>query len=169
MAAISSAAEPRNADFFARGLAASDPEVFKAIGEELKRQQDKIELIASENIVSQGGAGGAGLGPHQQIRRRLSGPALLWRLRVCRRGRRTGDRPGQALVQLRLRQCPAPFRRQANQAVFFALLQPGDTFMGLDLAAGGHLTHGSPVNMSGKWFKPVSYRRAPAGPAHRHG
>ena len=46
---------------------------------------------------------------------------------------------------------------QANQAVFLALLQPGDTFMGLDLAAGGHLTHGSPVNMSGKWFKPVSY------------
>ena len=46
---------------------------------------------------------------------------------------------------------------QANQAVFFALLQPGDTFMGLDLAAGGHLTHGSPVNLSGKWFKPVAY------------
>ena len=46
---------------------------------------------------------------------------------------------------------------QANQAVFFALLQPGDTFMGLSLAAGGHLTHGSPVNQSGKWFKPVPY------------
>jgi glycine hydroxymethyltransferase len=46
---------------------------------------------------------------------------------------------------------------QANQAVFLALLQPGDTFMGLDLAAGGHLTHGSPVNLSGRWFKPVSY------------
>src|SRR5438552_1487722 len=46
---------------------------------------------------------------------------------------------------------------QANQAVFFALLQPGDTFMGLDLAAGGHLTHGSPVNQSGKWFKPIGY------------
>src|SRR6202040_269784 len=46
---------------------------------------------------------------------------------------------------------------QANQAVFLALLQPGDTFMGLDLAAGGHLTHGSPVNLSGKWFKPVAY------------
>ena len=58
---------------------------------------------------------------------------------------------------------------QANQAVFFALLQPGDTFMGLDLAAGGHLTHGSPANQSGKWFKPVSYTRAPPGPAHRHG
>ena len=46
---------------------------------------------------------------------------------------------------------------QANQAVFMALLQPGDTFMGLDLAAGGHLTHGSPVNLSGKWFRPVPY------------
>ena len=46
---------------------------------------------------------------------------------------------------------------QANQGVFLALMQPGDTFMGLDLAAGGHLTHGSPVNMSGRWFKPVPY------------
>ena len=50
---------------------------------------------------------------------------------------------------------------QANQSVFLALLQPGDVFMGLDLAAGGHLTHGSPVNMSGKWFKPVSYGVSP--------
>ena len=56
-----------------------------------------------------------------------------------------------------------------NQAVFLALLQPGDTFMGLDLAAGGHLTHGSPVNMSGKWFKAVALHGAARGPAHRHG
>ena len=54
---------------------------------------------------------------------------------------------------------------QMNQAVFLALLQPGDTFMGLDLAAGGHLTHGSPVNMSGKWFKAVAYARAARRPA----
>ena len=50
---------------------------------------------------------------------------------------------------------------QMNQAVFLALLKPGDTFMGLDLNAGGHLTHGSPVNMSGKWFKPVAYTVRP--------
>jgi glycine/serine hydroxymethyltransferase len=53
--------------------------------------------------------------------------------------------------------------------VFLALMQPGDTFMGLDLAAGGHLTHGSPVNMSGKWFKAGALHRAPRRPAHRHG
>ena len=58
---------------------------------------------------------------------------------------------------------------QMNQAVFLALLQPGDTFMGLDLAAGGHLTHGSPVNMSGKWFKAVALHGAARGPDHRHG
>ena len=54
---------------------------------------------------------------------------------------------------------------QANQAVFLALLQPGDTFLGLDLAAGGHLTHGAPVNMSGKWFNAVHYGVRARGPA----
>ena len=58
---------------------------------------------------------------------------------------------------------------QANQGVFLALLQPGDTFMGLDLAAGGHLTHGSPVNMSGRWFKLRVLRRRPRDAPHRHG
>ena len=58
---------------------------------------------------------------------------------------------------------------QANQAVFLALLQPGDTFMGLDLAAGGHLTHGSPVNMSGRWFKPCPTACDRDDAAHRHG
>ena len=58
---------------------------------------------------------------------------------------------------------------QANAAAFMALMQPGDTFMGLNLAAGGHLTHGSPVNMSGKWFKVGALRRAPRRPPHRHG
>ena len=74
------------------------------------------------------------------------------------------------------RQRAAPFRRQANQAVFCALLQPGDTFMGLDLAAGGHLTHGRRANYSGKWFKPVPYgvrrkddQRIDIGPGRRAG
>ena len=58
---------------------------------------------------------------------------------------------------------------QTNQAVFLALMQPGDTFMGLDLAAGGHLTHGSPVNMSGKWFKAVPYGVRREDQLHRHG
>ena len=58
---------------------------------------------------------------------------------------------------------------QANAAAFMALMQPGDTFMGLNLAAGGHLTHGSPVNMSGKWFKVGALWRAPRRPPHRHG
>jgi glycine hydroxymethyltransferase len=69
-----------------------------------------------------------------------------------------GHRARQEAVRLQLRQRPAEFRfSQMNQAVFLALLQPGDTFMGLDLNSGGHLTHGSPVNMSGKWFNVVSY------------
>ena len=73
----------------------------------------------------------------------------------------------EAALRRRLRQRPAAFRRQANQAVP-RLLQPGDRIMGMNLAAGGHLTHGSPVTMSGKWFDVVSYEAA-RGPADRHG
>jgi glutathione S-transferase len=68
-----------------------------------------------------------------------------------------GDRARQEAVRLRFANVQPNSGSQMNQAVFLALLQPGDTFMGLDLNSGGHLTHGSPVNMSGKWFKVVSY------------
>ena len=135
----------------------------RAIEGELGRQRDEIELIASENIVSPRRAGGAGLGADQQIRRGLSGPALLWRLRVRRRRRerwrssapRSCSAAGFANVQ-------PNSGSQANQAVFLALLQPGDTFMGLDLAAGGHLTHGSPVNMSRQMVQAGALQRAAA-------
>ena len=74
-----------------------------------------------------------------------------------RRGGDAGDRPRQKLFGCGFANVQANSGSQMNQAVFLALLQPGDTFMGLDLAAGGHLTHGSPVNMSGKWFKASHY------------
>jgi glycine/serine hydroxymethyltransferase len=70
---------------------------------------------------------------------------------------RPRDRARQEAVRRQFANVQPNSGSQMNQAVFLALLQPGDTFMGLDLAAGGHLTHGSPVNMSGKWFKPVHY------------
>jgi glycine hydroxymethyltransferase len=114
--------------FFSATLAQADPEIADVIVKELGRQRDEIELIASENIVSR-----AVLEAHLAIERakKLFGA-------------------GFANVQ-------PNSGSQMNQAVFLTLAKPGDTFMGLDLAAGGHLTHGSPVNVSGKWFKAVHY------------
>ena len=88
----------------------------------------------------------------------LSGQALLRRLPV-RRHRRDGWRSSAStkLFGCKFANVQPHSGASANAEVFFALMQPGDTFMGLNLAAGGHLTHGSPVNMSGKWFKPVPY------------
>jgi len=143
--------------FFRSGMAETDPELNAAILQELKRQQDKIELIASENIVSravleaQGSVLTNKYAEGYPGRRYYGGceyvdiAETLAIERVCR------------LFDCSFANVQPHSGAQANQAVFFALLQPGDVFMGLNLASGGHLTHGSPVNMSGKWFKPVPY------------
>jgi len=143
--------------FFGMGLEQSDPDVFGAIRNELERQRHKIELIASENIVSkavleaQGSVFTNKYAEGYPGRRYYGGceyADVVETLAIERAKQLFGC--GFANVQ-------PNSGSQMNQAVFLALLNPGDVFMGLDLAAGGHLTHGSPVNMSGKWFKPVSY------------
>jgi glycine hydroxymethyltransferase len=143
--------------FFGLGLEQSDPDVFAAIQHELERQRHKIELIASENIVSkavleaQGSVFTNKYAEGYPGRRYYGGceyADVVETLAIERAKQLFGC--GFANVQ-------PNSGSQMNQAVFLALLNPGDGFMGLDLAAGGHLTHGSPVNMSGKWFKPVSY------------
>ena len=143
--------------FFTRTLAQSDPGIAEAIALELRRQRDEIELIASENIVSravleaQGSVMTNKYAEGYPGRRYYGGCQfvdLAETLAIERACRLFGC--GFANVQ------PSS-GSQANQAVFLALMQPGDTFMGLDLAAGGHLTHGAPPNMSGKWFQVVSY------------
>ncbi|MHB8885715.1 MAG: serine hydroxymethyltransferase [Methylovirgula sp.] len=143
--------------FFAAGLADVDPEIADAIAKELGRQRNEIELIASENIVSKAVLEAQGsiltnkYAEGYPGRRYYGGcqfvdiAETLAIERICR------------LFDCKFANVQPNSGSQANQAVFLALLQPGDTFMGLDLAAGGHLTHGSPVNLSGKWFKPVSY------------
>jgi len=149
--------ESRESGFFSRGLAESDAAVSHAVNDELKRQQEKIELIASENIVSRAVL-------------EAQGSVLTNKYAEGYPGRRYYggceyvDVVEEIAIERACRLFDCGFANvqphsgaQANQAVFFALMQPGDTFMGLDLAAGGHLTHGSPVNQSGKWFKPVSY------------
>ena len=144
-------------DFFTGSLAKRDPEIAKAIALELGRQRDEIELIASENIVScavleaQGSVMTNKYAEGYPGRRYYGGcqfvdvAATLAIERACK------------LFDCGFANVQPSSGSQANQAVFLALMKPGDTFMGLDLAAGGHLTHGAPPNMSGKWFQVVSY------------
>ena len=157
MEANASMAGPQSSDFFNLGLTRADPDVARAVSDEQKRQQEKIELIASENIVSRAVL-------------EAQGSVLTNKYAEGYPGRRYYggceyvDVAEQLAIERACRLFDCSFANvqphsgaQANQAVFFALLQPGDTFVGLSLAAGGHLTHGSPVNQSGKWFKPISY------------
>jgi glycine hydroxymethyltransferase len=143
--------------FFGADLATADPAIAEAIAHELKRQQNQIELIASENIVSKAVLEAQGSILTNKYAEGYPGKRyyggceyvdVLETLAIERAKELFGA--GFANVQ-------PHSGAQANQAVFMALLTPGDTFMGMDLAAGGHLTHGSPANQSGKWFKPVAY------------
>src|SRR5213078_1418967 len=143
--------------FFTATLAEADPEIAAAIKGELGRQRHEIELIASENIVSRAVLEAQGSVLTNKYAEGYPGNRyyggcewvdVVETLAIERAKKLFGA--GFANVQ-------PNSGSQMNQAVFLALLQPGDTFMGLDLAAGGHLTHGSPVNMSGKWFKAAHY------------
>jgi len=147
--------------FFTAGLDSTDLDIARAIDRELARQRDQIELIASENIVSRAVL-------------EAQGSILTNKYAEGYPGKRYygGCEFVDVIEQLAIDRAKALFGAayanvqphsgsQANQAVFMALLKPGDTFMGMDLAAGGHLTHGSPANQSGKWFRPVSYSVRP--------
>src|SRR5579875_3436979 len=143
--------------FFTAPLAETDPELADAIGAELTRQQDGIELIASENVVSaavleaQGSVLTNKDAEGYPGRRYYGGCAEVDRAELLAIAR------AKRLFGCSYVNVQPHSGAQANQAVFMALLKPGDTFVGMDLAAGGHLTHGSPANYSGKWFKPVTY------------
>ena len=143
--------------FFAAGLADADPEIASAIDGELARQRDEIELIASENIVSRAVLEAQGSVMTNKYAEGYPGKRYYGGCHFVDIAERLAIERACKLFECGFANVQPNSGSQANQAVFLALLQPGDTFMGLDLAAGGHLTHGSPVNMSGKWFKPVSY------------
>ena len=153
---LAEAAESRD-DFFAVDLSRDDPDVFAAIEGEVRRQRDEIELIASENLAS---------------------PAVLQAQASVLTNKYAEGYPGrryyggcehvdvvETLARERARRLfgcafanvQAHSGSQANQAVFNALLRPGDTVLGMSLAAGGHLSHGAPPNQSGKWFRSVQY------------
>ncbi|HEY8950054.1 MAG TPA: serine hydroxymethyltransferase [Rhizomicrobium sp.] len=157
MVAVTSAAAQQGSDFFKRGLASADPEVARAVDEELTRQREKIELIASENIVSKAVLEAQGSVLTNKYAEGYPGRRYYGGCEYVDVAEELAIDRAKRLFNCDFANVQPHSGAQANQAVFFALMQPGDTFMGLDLAAGGHLTHGSPVNQSGKWFKPVSY------------
>jgi glycine hydroxymethyltransferase len=143
--------------FFTQSLAERDPEIAGWIAQELKRQQDKIELIASENITSRAVLEATGSVLTNKYAEGYPGKRYYGGCEYVDEIETIAIERAKKLFGCNFANVQPNSGSQMNQAVFLALLQPGDTFMGLDLAAGGHLTHGSPVNMSGKWFNPVSY------------
>src|SRR5262245_32143227 len=144
-------------EFFTRSLADADPEIWQATRNELGRQRDDIELIASENIVSRAVLEAQGTVLTNKYAEGYPGKRYYGGCQFVDVVETLAIERAKQLFDCRFANVQPNSGSQMNQAVFFALLQPGDTFMGLDLNSGGHLTHGSPVNMSGKWFKVVSY------------
>ena len=153
--------------FFADSLAESDPELHGSVERELERQQDEIELIASENIVSRAVLEAAGSVLTNKYAEGYPGRRYYGGCQFVDEAETLAIERAKTLFDCRFANVQPHSGSQANQAAFMALAKPGDTFLGLSLASGGHLTHGSPVNLSGKWFKAVQLRRAPAGPSHR--
>ncbi|WP_378943016.1 serine hydroxymethyltransferase [Mesorhizobium sp. ANAO-SY3R2] len=143
--------------FFGTPLSEVDPEIFGSIRNELGRQRHEIELIASENIVSRAVLEAQGSIMTNKYAEGYPGKRYYGGCQFVDVAEELAIERAKKLFGCKFANVQPNSGSQMNQAVFLALLQPGDTFMGLDLNSGGHLTHGSPVNMSGKWFKPVSY------------
>jgi glycine hydroxymethyltransferase len=143
--------------FFEAPLGRADADVKSAIDAELKRQQRQIELIASENIVSRAVLEAQGSVLTNKYAEGYPGRRYYGGCEFVDEVERLAIDRAKRLFDCKFANVQPHSGANANQAVFFALLQPGDKFLGMDLACGGHLTHGSPVNISGKWFHPVAY------------
>jgi len=143
--------------FFTAPLAETDPEIADAVRRELGRQRDEIELIASENIVSRAVLEAQGSVLTNKYAEGLPGRRYYGGCQFVDVAENLAIQRATRLFGCGFANVQPHSGASANAAAFMALMQPGDTFMGLNLAAGGHLSHGSPVNMSGKWFKVVPY------------
>ncbi len=157
MNSLAAANDTQSNGFFSDSLAQADPEIAGWIAQELDRQKDKIELIASENITSRAVLEAQGSILTNKYAEGYPGRRYYGGCEYVDEIETIAIERAKKLFGCNFANVQPNSGSQMNQAVFLALLQPGDTFMGLDLAAGGHLTHGSPVNMSGKWFNPVAY------------
>ncbi|MEY8689135.1 MAG: serine hydroxymethyltransferase [Leptothrix sp. (in: b-proteobacteria)] len=138
-------------------LAAIDPEVAAAMDAEVRRQEEHIELIASENYTSPAVMAAQGSQLTNKYAEGYPGKRYYGGCEYVDVVEQLAIDRAKQLFGAQNANVQPNSGSQANQAVFFGLLQPGDTIMGLSLAEGGHLTHGMPLNMSGKWFKVVSY------------
>ncbi len=143
--------------FFTEDLATRDPAIAAAIGKELVRQQTQIELIASENIVSRAVLEAQGSILTNKYAEGYSGRRYYGGCEFVDIAEDLAIERARKLFGCGFANVQPHSGAQANQGVFQALLQPGDTLMGMSLDAGGHLTHGAAANQSGKWFKAVQY------------
>ena len=147
----------RSPGFFSEPLATRDPELFAAIEGELKRQQDEIELIASENIVSRAVMEAQGAVMTNKYAEGYPGRRYYGGCEWVDVAENLAISRAKELFGCGFANVQPNSGSQANQGVFLALIQPGDTILGMNLASGGHLTHGAPPNQSGKWFNAVQY------------
>ncbi len=145
------------ARFFSAPLHETDPALAAAIGAELRRQQDGIELIASENVVSAAVLEAQGSVLTNKYAEGYPGRRYYGGCFEVDRAEQLAIDRAKQLFGCEYANVQPHSGAQANQAVFLALIQPGDTILGMSLAAGGHLTHGAAPNLSGKWFRAVQY------------
>ncbi len=150
-------ASVRDPGFFTQSVEDRDADLFGAITDELKRQRDEIELIASENIVSRAVMQAQGSVMTNKYAEGYPGRRYYGGCQCVDIAEEMAIKRACELFSAEFANVQPHSGAQANQAVFQALLKPGDTFMGMDLASGGHLTHGAPPNQSGKWFNAIQY------------
>ena len=144
-------------DFFEKSLLDIDPDIHKAINDELKRQQSHIELIASENIVSQAVLEAQGSVLTNKYAEGYSGKRYYNGCAHVDVAENLANERLKKLFNCKFANSQPHSGAQANGAVFLAILNPGDTFMGMSLNSGGHITHGLKIAMSGKWFNAIGY------------
>ena len=144
-------------DFFEKSLKQSDPDIYKAINDELIRQQNLIELIESENIVSQAVLEAQGSVLTNKYAEGYPGKRYYNGCEHVDVAEELAIERLKKLFNCKFANAQPHSGAQANGAVFLALLKPGDTFMGMSLNSGGHITHGLKISMSGKWFNAIGY------------
>ena len=143
--------------FFEDSLSKTDPDLYKAINDELQRQQEHIELIASENIVSQAVLEAQGSVLTNKYAEGYPGKRYYNGCEHVDVAENLAIERLKKLFNCKFANSQPHSGAQANGAVFLALLNPGDTFLGMSLNSGGHITHGLKISMSGKWFNAIGY------------